>query len=90
MARDFDLNAYAEKFKADKENTVSSERLLEFDGHSAIQFHVSNARQSAFMRAIVVPSGVLLLIVEYPTRLERDVVSVVELFFNSLKVEPIL
>ena len=86
LTRDFDLHAYVQKFKADKNNTVSNETLLEFDGHSAIQFHVSNTRQSAFMRAIIVPSGVLLLIVEYPRRLERNVIPLVELFFASLKV----
>jgi hypothetical protein len=77
-------------FKADKNNTVSDETVFEFDGHSAIQFHVSNARQAAFMRAIVVPSGVLLLIVEYPRRLERDAVPLAEHFFESLKIEGLL
>jgi hypothetical protein len=84
--REFDARAYVEKFKADKRNTVSNETLFEVDGHSAVQFHVSNAQQSAYMRAIVVPPGVLLLIVEYPTRLERDVISLVRHFFDSLKI----
>ena len=88
--REFDAHAYVEKFKADKRNTVSNETLFEVDGHSAIQFHVSNAQQSAFMRALVVPPGVLLLIVEYPKRLERDVISLVKHFFDSLKIEQIM
>ena len=85
--REFDTRAYVEKFKSDKRNTVSNETQFELDGHSAVQFHVSNAQQSAFMRAIVFPSGVLLLIVEYPTRLEKNVVSLAQNFFDSLRIE---
>jgi hypothetical protein len=86
MTREFDLKGYAEKFRADKSKRVSEERLFKFTGHPAIQFHVSGGQRSAFMRAIVFPSGVLILIVEYPTRLEAKVVPLVKPFFSSLKV----
>jgi hypothetical protein len=86
MTRPFDLKGYPEKLKASKKNTVSNERFFQFDGHSAVQFQVTDSQNSAFMRAVVSRAGVFILIVEYPTKSEPEALPLVEPFLNSLKI----
>ena len=86
MTRDFDLKGYGGKLKANPRNTVSGEKFFDFSGHPAVQFQVSDGQKSAFMRAVVFRSGVVLLIVECPAQSERDAVPLVAPFFDSLKV----
>lgn len=87
LAKPFGLKGTVEGFKSDKRSTVSEEKTFEFDGHPAFSFKVADTKSSAFIHAVSANSRVFMLIVEYPTALEKDVLPLTDPFFTSLKID---
>jgi hypothetical protein len=82
---DPDLKEFVQSFRKKPGNRISEEKHFEFDGHSAVEFKVTDGTQAAFQRLIKLPNRAHLLIVEYPKDLEEDVEPLVQPFFQSLR-----
>ncbi len=80
-----ELERFSRELRAGAKAAVA--RRLEHRGRPAIELDVPGQPTSAAMREIVVPDGVILLTVEYPTERRAEVAPLIPMFFASLEVD---